>query len=69
MLTAEREPQPPSVENREQRPTQSHWQIWRGGWHRVFVLSEETDRRIGAHSQTFPCSIRPAICTPRPGGM
>jgi hypothetical protein len=27
MLTADREPQPTSVENREQRRTQSHWQF------------------------------------------
>jgi uncharacterized protein len=29
--------------------------------------ASRADRRIGAQSQTFPCSIRPAICTPRPG--
>ena len=31
--------------------------------------AEETDRRIGARSQTFPWLHSTVICTPRPGGQ
>ena len=38
-------------------------QLWRGGVHRVFALSEATDRRFGRAAPGVLCDSRASFCT------